>query len=178
MDILADRYGAAELLQGMVESAVNTSRATMERFGFLPFTAFGHRDNGALVPVVVDQITADNKPQIADAIRQIFAQASVIRYVLMVESWWAEGEVKDASGNIIPPSKRPDHKEVIMIMARDGKQVHHRIMQIDRDRAGKFSSLSLLEDFPPSSEQPSMVGIFADLLPTGALYGMEPQGRA
>lgn len=174
MEITAEQ--AADMLKGMIDSAENTSRSAMTRFGYLPFTAVGHREHGGIVPVVVQDVTEHAKPQIADAIRQIFRQNNVVRYVTMIESWWAKAE--DAKGPIIPPSERPDRKEVIMLVARDNQLVHYRIMLINRDPAGKFSSLSLLEDFPPSSDQPSMVGIFADLLPSGALYTGEPAASA
>ncbi|WP_143136434.1 hypothetical protein [Streptomyces sp. ok210] len=74
--------------------------------------------------------------------------------VLVIEAWWAQGEERDAQGQLIPPRDRKDRKEVLHVAAatRGGERLS-LLAPFSRTKLGKIT----IEDTITDSERESDV---------------------
>lgn len=106
--------------------------------------------DGMIMPIMAP--LAD-KDQILMAIKMLFREKQVIRYVFMTEAWILESKTKEIPESIkrgAAVSSHPDRREIIMVTAedRDGTQLMGH-MYILRPEHGKptVSPFKLLDGF-------------------------------
>lgn len=62
----------------------------------------------------------DEKTNMLNAMKEAFREMGGARYVGIVESWMATDTREEyESGTFVPPSQRPDKKEIVMIFGED-----------------------------------------------------------
>lgn len=79
--------------------------------------------------------------------------------VLVIEAWWAPGDVRDAQGFVIPPREREDRQEVLHVAAatRAGERLS-LLAPFSRDELGDISFGDTISD--ASEEDMSQLGPF------------------
>jgi hypothetical protein len=86
------------------------------------------------------------KDMVAEGIKKLMSEAHVIRYTFLSEAWTASQTTAPTDYDI-PPSKRLDRKEVLMVTGADRKSGETlRIWDIVRDEDGSVVDLKLNED--------------------------------
>jgi hypothetical protein len=65
----------------------------------------------------------EEKVSMLGAVRALFNTDCPDRYTFASEVWVASGDQRDAEGNQIPPSDRPDHRDALIIISVDRHQV-------------------------------------------------------
>ncbi len=119
--------------------------------------------NGQTLPILAP---LDDKDAVADGLRLLFKEASIIRYVSMLEAWIVKGDHKATTTEELmkdgPPSQHPDRREVVVIEASDGATVKMGFYYILRPEHGE-ATLSPFEDFGDGG---TSSGRFSNMLAT------------
>lgn len=93
--------------------------------------------DGALTPIPTLWSNTEEKCVMLDALRRLFVDIGVCRYVFMVEAWTVEMRFEPPT-NIPVPSEHPDRVEVVMLLAEDDEGGHRGVSRrIIRPDKGK-----------------------------------------
>ena len=132
------------------------------------------RTNGSL-PLTLFMITPGGlgilgKESLAEAEKDYFADTAKLMcrayaatvIVLAAETWSAPDRLDDKSGEIVPASKCPDRREMVLLMGESRNEgQNHKQLPILRSDDGKFSGFGKSEVSPGPME-----GRFTHFLPT------------
>lgn len=136
-----------DTLDGLFEHGREAAREMFEAQGHVAPMWIAVTRDGTIMPIVTQM--PDEKDDLIEAIKMIFEDRQVVRYVSILEAWMVRPEKPE-----IPESHRlgaslashPDREEVIFITAEDGKTSKTGVYHILRPEYGK-PKLSEFKDY-------------------------------
>ena len=151
----------AEPLQPLISQAADYAEYAMRKFGRIPPTLLAETAEGLIVYLPESMGDERAKDNFANTARLVAAAYAPTAVVLVLESWMTVARPGETSVPMLPPSQSPDRQEVVVIQAEGAGTRDAVLLQIQRDRKGKFSGLAAA-DAPQFDE---MTGRFTGLFP-------------
>jgi len=122
-------------LEQMVRENAEFAASTFKDTGSLTPMWIAECENGDILPIVAPMT---DKDKIIAAVKALFREHKVKRYVFMCEAWTIVGKSLDEARNRTTSLEHhPNRREIIMVSGEDGKQTIMGHMFILRPEHGK-----------------------------------------
>ncbi len=145
--------------ENLIKQAAHYAEWCLRNGGQIPPTAMAINADGFLLMVPPKIGTEKDKDQFANAARLLAIGYEVEAVCMILESWAVIATRPGQNIGSCPPSESPDRVEVVAISGESRGDSLQRILKIQRDGCGKFTSFATL------SESSGMQGRFAEILP-------------
>jgi hypothetical protein len=150
-----------DTLNGIFEHGRDSAKEMFNAQGYVAPMWIAIARDGTVLPIVAQM--PDEKDDLIEAIKMIFEDKQVVRYVSILEAWMVKApEIPQSHKLGASLSSHPDREEVIFITAEDKKTSRTGVYHILRPEHGK-PKLSEFRDYSDGESE----GRFSNLLTRG-----------